>query len=98
MSTCHDCTFIKEQVENNEHYEVIDIGEQAKNLKEFLQLRDSSPKFDKVKERGTIGIPCFILEDGTVTFAPEKAGLKRTRNNETKIETGSACSIDGTGC
>ena len=96
METCPDCTFIKEQVKGNDKYEVIDIGAQARNLKEFLQLRDSNPAFDRVKEKGTIGIPCFILEDGTVTFRPAEAGLER--RPRTEPVAGAACNLDGSGC
>lgn len=92
MSTCSDCTYIKEQVTNNPQYEVIDLGAEARNLKEFLQLRDTNPAFDRVKQKGTIGIPCFVLEDGRVTFRAEEAGLKRP---ERRVN---ACNLDGTGC
>lgn len=98
MSTCKDCTYIKEQAAGNDKYQLIDLGEHARNLKEFLQLRDSNPKFEKVKERGTIGIPCFVLEDGTVSFAPEKVGLKRATEKDLSAMAGSACNIDGSGC
>lgn len=40
----------------------------------------------KVRERGNIGIPCFIKEDGEVII-PMK-----------HYEAGAACSLDGTGC
>ena len=44
-------------------------------MKEFLRLRDTSPVFDEAKKNGSIGIPCFVLEDGTVTLDPKDAGL-----------------------
>ena len=44
------------------------------DLKAYLALRqdspvyaDSDPHYEAVKKNGGIGIPCFILEDGTVT-------------------------------
>lgn len=40
MNTCPDCTDVKEQVKGNDKYEVVDIGEHVRNLKEFLRLRD----------------------------------------------------------
>ena len=38
------------------------------DLKTYLALRESSPVFDGPKARGSLGIPCFVLEDGTVTL------------------------------
>ena len=47
----------------------MDIGQQARSLKEFLVLRDNHPAFAKVRERGNIGIPCFVKEDGSVIIS-----------------------------
>lgn len=91
MSTCPDCTAVKEQVKNNSHFELIDIGEHVRNLKQFLTLRDSNAAFDAVKRKGSIGIPCFVLEDGRVTFSLSDVDLKETTD-------GASCSIDGKGC
>lgn len=93
MDTCPDCTYVEEQIKENNNYKVIDIGKHVKDLKAFLKLRDSNPVFNKVKENGAIGIPCFILEDGTITLIPEKAGL-----HARPITEGASCSIDGSGC
>jgi glutaredoxin-related protein len=76
MSTCPDCTYLYDQIEGREEYEMIDIGTHVKLLKEFLKIRDNSPVFDECKEKGYAGIPCFVLEDGTITLEPERAGLK----------------------
>ena len=38
------------------------------DLKVYLGLRDTEPRYEKVKAGGGIGIPCFILEDGTKTM------------------------------
>lgn len=92
MSRCPDCISIAEQLTDNSRYEVIDIGESPLALKEFLAMRDSSPAFDKIRRKGTIGIPCFVLEDGTVTFRPEEAGITPEATKKT------SCSLDGTGC
>jgi len=91
METCPDCTYIEEQIKRDGRYELIDIGAHVRNLKEFLRLRDSSPVFDTCKAEGFAGIPCFLLEDGTVTLTPEDLGLESR-------PTGSFCSIDGKGC
>ena len=93
MSTCQDCIYLKDQISDSSKYEVIDIGLHVKNLKAFLKLRDSSPVFAEAKKIGTIGIPCFILEDGSISLTPEDAGLQSRPELE-----GPACSIDGTGC
>ena len=75
METCPDCNGIKAQVAGNSDYELIDIGQHVKNLKEFLRVRDTSSAFDDVKKFGWVGIPCFLLEDGRVVFDAEEAGL-----------------------
>ena len=82
MHTCPDCACIEEQVRDNDGYRIIDIGEHVRNLKAFLRLRDSSPVFDEALRNGSIGIPCFVLEDGRVTLSPEEAGLHRQMRSE----------------
>ena len=93
METCPDCTYVEQQVKGNDMYEVIDIGRHVRNLKAFLRLRDLDPAFDEAKSVGAVGIPCFVLEDGTVTLNPEDAGLRPR-----PIDEGAACYIDGSGC
>ena len=61
MKTCPDCISVDKQVEGDARYEVIDIGEHVKNLKEFLRLRDNNAVFDDAKKYGYAGIPCFVL-------------------------------------
>ena len=92
MPTCVDCSYVDAQIEGNEKFRCVDIGAHVKNLKEFLRLRDTSHAFDDGKKNGYAGIPCFVLEDGTVTLKPEDVGLK------SRPADGSACRIDGTGC
>lgn len=93
MNTCPDCMYVEAQVTGDKRYEVIDIGSHVKNLKEFLRLRDHHPVFDDAKECGAAGIPCFVLDDGTVTLVPEEAGLHSRPQS-----SGAACSLDGSGC
>lgn len=95
MQTCPDCTKVKLQASGDQRFELIDIGEHVRNLKLFLNLRDSSPAFVQVKRNGSIGIPCFVLEDGTVTFSSEEAGLMADSHDTADAP---ACNIDGTGC
>ncbi|MCR5076608.1 MAG: glutaredoxin-related protein [Prevotella sp.] len=92
MKTCPDCIAVDEQVKGDDRYQVIDIGEHVRNLKEFLRLRDTSAVFDEAKQMGYAGIPCFVLEDGTVTLSPEEAGLG------TPAADAPSCRLDGTGC
>ncbi len=95
MSTCPDCTDVKRAAKDDDRFQLIDIGEHVRNLKEFLQLRDNHPKFRLARERGLVGIPSFLLEDGTVTFHPEEVGLDIKASDE---PLGAACSLDGKGC
>lgn len=75
MNTCPDCIYVEEQIQGDDRYEIIDIGSHVKHLKEFLRIRDNSPVFNEAKKVGAAGIPCFVLEDGSVTLIPEEAGL-----------------------
>lgn len=38
------------------------------DLKEYLAVRENDPAYEEVKKGGGIGIPYFILEDGTRTL------------------------------
>ncbi|MFR4335915.1 MAG: hypothetical protein ACLT3D_08315 [Lawsonibacter sp.] len=44
-----------------------DLSASLPDLKAYLALRESSPVFEGPKARGSLGIPCFVREDGTVT-------------------------------
>ena len=94
MQTCPYCEYVEKQVEGNPHFEVIDIGKHVRNLKQFLDLRDNHPAFDEAKKIGDVGIPCYVLEDGTVTLSSKDAGLEPMPDEN----TGASCSIDGSGC
>ena len=60
-------------------YEFVDITEGEENLKEFLTLRDRSDGFTGFKRCGNIGIPCYLLDDGTVTFDTDRVvGISHT--------------------
>ena len=91
MATCPDCSEVKERLSGNPDFEIINIGEHVRNLKEFIRLRDSSPAFDSVKAAGSIGIPCFVEEDGQISFDTE-------RYIPEEFPSGAACSLDGKGC
>lgn len=85
MNTCPDCIAVKQQLPGRENeFEYIEIGSHVKLLKEFLKIRDNNPLFDEIKEQGKAGIPCFVLEDGTVSLKPEDFGF---------VVSAKACSI-----
>ena len=79
MKTCPDCIAIAEQVKDNNRFAVIDIGEHVRYLTEFFRLRDNDAVFAEVRKNGYVGIPCFVLEDGTVTLIHEDVGLQTRR-------------------
>lgn len=91
MPTCPYCEYVERQVEGDDRFKVIDIGSHVRNLKEFLRLRETNPTFDEAKRIGDIGIPCYLLEDGTVTLSSAEVGLE-------PMPEPSSCSIDGSGC
>lgn len=67
---CSDCLAAEAEIRkhNNVELEYRIITKDVRTLKEFLAYRDHEPVFEKVRDRGYIGIPFFILEDGTKTF------------------------------
>ena len=70
---CPDCTGCRADLDRaGVDYEYLDFGASLKYLKEFLAIRDENPMFDQVREKGSIGIPCILREDGTVTFSWEE--------------------------
>ena len=92
---CIDCRNYKAIQENRGfEAEYIDITESTANLKEFLKLRDTEEIFAEVRERGGIGIPLFVREDGTMTFeineAMEWIGQAPVEDDEI-VEHGPAC-------
>ena len=98
MESCPDCTEVKALYANRSEYELIDIGQQVRNLKEFLALRDHHPAFAKVRERGNIGIPCFVREDGSVAISLKHYEAEHFTEAEPTPAQGASCSLDGTGC
>ena len=66
---CGDCVQCRKELDaSGIAYEFYEFGDNLANLKAFLSLRDSLPLFDDVKKQGSIGIPCMIREDGSVTL------------------------------
>lgn len=66
---CPDCQKCREDLDRaSVEYEYLDFAVSLRNLKEFLVLRDSSDLFVQVKEKGSIGIPCLVREDGSIAL------------------------------
>ena len=67
---CPDCVQCREELDKaGVAYEYLDFSDNLRNLKEFLKLRDGDPLFLPVKEAGSIGIPCILMEDGSLTLS-----------------------------
>ena len=50
----------------------VNISAALADLKTFLAIRESDALYDEVRKNGVIGIPLFVLEDGTRTLDLEK--------------------------
>ena len=90
MESCPYCTYVKEQIKGNDNFCYIDIGTDVHELHNFLELMDNLEVFKPYKEEGDVGIPCFVLEDGTVTLEPNDVGLHSLSEK--------MCRLDGSGC
>lgn len=67
---CSRCrAAIAELDEAGTEYEFFDVIESKDNLKEFLQLRDSSALSDVARVEGRIGIPAFVKDNGELTLS-----------------------------
>jgi len=65
---CPDCVKCKNELEQaGVAFVYMDITANLLFLKKFLRLRED-PAFAPVRERGQIGIPCILREDGSFTF------------------------------
>ena len=77
IRSCHDCVDAEKLLnEKGIAFDYYDFATDPIWLKEFLQLRDKAPEFEAVRANGWIGIPYFVLEDGTKTFDVEEVGAK----------------------
>ncbi len=66
---CPDCVQCREDLDKaGIAYEYLDFADSLLYLKDFLGYRDSNPVFTEVKAAGSIGIPCIIREDGSLTL------------------------------
>ena len=66
---CPDCVKCKEALEQaNVPFVYLSITESLLALKQFLKLRENKAEFAPVRERGQIGIPCILDEEGNLSF------------------------------
>lgn len=66
---CKDCVQCRQDLDRaGVAYTYLDFAEDLQSLKTFLSIRDRSPLFEEVRQKGGIGIPCIVKEDGTVTL------------------------------
>ena len=73
IRSCPDVRAALENFERNgADVDFLDFAEDIRNLKEFLHIRDSNSLFNDVKDRGGVGIPCFVFEDGRVSLDPDE--------------------------
>ena len=66
---CKDCVQCREELDKaGVSYAYMDFADDLLFLKEFLAIQESNHLFDLVREKGGIGIPCIVKEDGSVTL------------------------------
>ena len=62
---CKDCGPLKAALdEAGIKYAPVDISGGMFPLKQFLKYRDTRPEFDPIKEKGQVGVPCIVVNDG----------------------------------
>lgn len=60
-----DCDPAREYLsEENIEYSYLDISEGMSNLKKFLNYRDNYDEFKEIKNKGKIGLPCIVVNNG----------------------------------
>lgn len=95
---CPDCVEAKSILSKNSNMELDyrNITESTSILKEFLSYRDNEKMFNPIKESGKIGIPLFIMENGTKTFDLSDIidSSQLTQDSNANLNS---CSLDGRG-
>lgn len=91
---CPDCVEAKETLEKRSDIELDyrDITKDTKTLKEFLAYRDHDHMFEPVIREGRIGIPFFLLEDGSKSLE-----LSDIVTEYSAVNSAASCSLDGKG-
>ncbi len=97
-NSCPDCVDAKANFDfYGIEYDYVDVCNSVKELKEFLQLRDSNSIFDVVKENHSVGIPAIIKEDSAITLDWESI-ITDLGKEVIHVSQGKACALDGKGC
>ncbi len=66
---CPDTLYaLHELIDRKASVDFKNLSADLKDLKAYLAVRETEPAFEAVKNNGGIGIPFFILEDGTRTL------------------------------
>ena len=66
---CPDTLYAINQLKANDvDMSFKNISAALSDLKKFLAIRENDSLFDDAKKNGGLGIPCFVLEDGTRTL------------------------------
>lgn len=93
---CCECVSAKEVISKQKDIQLNyhNITETTSEMKAFLKIRDQEKMFDDIKKKGGIGIPFFILEDGTMTFEVTDFCTVEITND---MKPKNACSLDGKG-
>lgn len=58
---------------NNIKFVYMNISEELMNLKIFLKYRDNSPAFKEIKDKGRIGVPCVMVNNGEKFFFDQES-------------------------
>jgi glutaredoxin-related protein len=74
---CPDCVTMKAMLDEHKlRYSYIDIQDSLGKLKMFLKYRDTLPDFEVVREKGSVGIPFLLVNDGEwVSLEPPSEAL-----------------------
>lgn len=71
---CIKCENAEKQLkEAGIQFDYVDFTNSIMDLKEFVTFRDTHSEFNSVRGTGKVGIPCFVFDDGTITFDLHKA-------------------------
>lgn len=73
IDACPNCLEAKETLDKlGIAYEYRDLGKSVQWLKDFINIREREALFDFARENNYVGIPCFVLEDGTITLGMDE--------------------------
>lgn len=66
---CPDTLYALNQLTDKKvEIEFKNLSASLPDLKAYLALREGNSLYEAVREKGGIGIPCFIMEDGKTTL------------------------------